>query len=137
MIQFAWARSRRRLLLVRGQGELECGARLPCIVRCQQSSAMIPDDRAANRKPYPKPIGFGAEEGIKQPIYRLRRNADTVVLHSDHDLMSFILIRTDQQRMRPARDRLHRVNTVYDQIDDHLLELDPISDNQRYVIREF
>src|SRR6266481_1237039 len=92
MIQFARAGSG-RLRPVRGQGELERGARLPCIVRCPQSSALIPDDGAADRKPYPQPTRFGAEEGIKQTVRRLRRNAYTAVLHGDHDLMSFILIR--------------------------------------------
>src|SRR5260370_21487502 len=94
MIQFERTSSG-RLLLMRGQGELECGARFPCIVRCPQSTAMILDDRAADRKPYPQPPTFGAEEGIKEPIRRLRRNSDTPVLDGDHDLMSFILIRTD------------------------------------------
>jgi hypothetical protein len=39
--------------------------------------------------------------------------------------------------MRSLRDCLHCVNTVYDQIDDHLLELDPVSDDQRYGTCEF
>ena len=50
---------------------------------------------------------------------------------SSDNALRFILMGTNYQRMRSVRDRPHRFGAVHDQIDDHLLKLDPIPPDRR------
>ena len=44
--------------------------------------------------------------------------------------LGFLLVRPDHQLARPVRDRLHRFDAVDDEIEDDLLQLDPIAEDQ-------
>ena len=50
--------------------------------------------------------------------------------HRDQNLACIILARPDHQLARPVRDRLHRFNAVDDEIEDDLLQLDPIAEDR-------
>src|ERR1700722_8645355 len=43
--------------------------------------------------------------------------------------MCFVLPRSDHQDARPLRDRLHGFDTIHYQVDDHLLQLNPITED--------
>jgi len=45
-------------------------------------------------------------------------------------LLCLIQPRSDYQSARPIRDRLHRFDAIHHQVDDHLLQLDPIAEDR-------
>ena len=117
------------VLLMQWQGELKRRAG-PGIAGGRQPSSVRVDDRAADRQAHAHAAGFGGEEGIEQPIGILGGHADTAVAHRDQNLAGLILSRPDHQLARPVRDRLHRFNAVDDEVEDDLLQLDPIGEDQ-------
>ena len=89
-------------------------------------SAMILNNRAANRQAHAKSRGLGAEKGIEDPIRHRGRNTGTSVAHRDHNLTRLIFVGSHQQRAGTSDDTLHRLDAIHDQIDKHLLKLNQI-----------
>ena len=87
------------------------------------------DDRTADRQPHAHTARFGGEEGAEQPVRVFGRDTDTAVLHCYEHLVCTVLARSDRQFAWPIGDRLHRFYAVDHQVDDHLLELDPINED--------
>ena len=57
----------------------------------------------------------------------LRVDADTRVLHRDENLVSGVLVRSDQKVAGSIHDSHHGFYSIHHEIDDHLLQLDPIT----------
>ena len=108
---------------VRGQGELKRRAR-PDVAGSRKSSPVRFDDRTADRESHAHAAGLGSEEGVEQLVGVLGGDPDTAVRHRYQHLICFVL--SDHQLARPICDRFHRFYAVDHQVDEHLLQLDPI-----------
>jgi hypothetical protein len=103
-------------------------------------------DRPADREAHTHAIRFGGEEGVEQLGRILRRYPDPAIRHTYEHLLWIVLTRSDHQFARPIRDRLHCFHAVHHQVDDHLLQLDPIAQDhgqsgrqlrsQRYLVAD-
>ena len=60
----------------------------------------------------------------------LRVDADTRVLHRDENLVSDVLVRSDQKVAGSIHDSQHSFYSIHHEIDDHLLQLDPITEHR-------
>src|SRR5437879_8154551 len=85
------------------------------------------DDRPADRESHTHAAGFGGEEGVEQPVRILGGDPDAAIRYTYKHLVRLVLTRSDHQLARPIRDRLHRFNAIHHQVNDHLLQLDPIT----------
>ena len=123
-------RLRSSLRRPRRQDELKRRPR-PGIVGGGHPSAMGLDDRAADRQSHAHAARLGGEEGPEQTVRVLRVDAGSGVDDLDRHLIGLNRLRSDQQLALPLGDRRHGLNGVDRQIDDDLLELDPIADHWR------
>ena len=110
------------------QSELKGRAR-PGIISRRHPSSMRLYDRTADRQSHAHAAGFGCEEGVEQPVRVLGGDPDAAVFHGYKSFAAFVLVRSDYKLARPGCDRLHRFDAVHYQIDDHLLQLDPIGED--------
>jgi hypothetical protein len=87
------------------------------------------DDRTTYRQAHTNSVRFGCVEGFKESVHFPRLQSDAGVLHADVDSGSAIVF------MAPRANRYfslsfgnigHRFDAVHDQIEQHLLQLDPI-----------
>ena len=72
--------------------------------------------------------------GVKwaeQPALEFRCHPDTGVSYFDEYIAGFVLLRSDTYRANAIDDRCHGLDSINQQIDDHLLKLNAISPNQR------
>ena len=84
-------------------------------------------DRAADRQPHAHAIWLGGVEGVEELFSRFRSNSDTGISHRNKNLVALSQPRLHDQLAGPAGDGGHRFETVDEQIDDDLLELDAIA----------
>jgi hypothetical protein len=88
-------------------------------------------DRASDRQPHPESVALGREERIEESLEIMRRRPETSVLHRDEDVGAGLALSTalarDPEPARACRHVRHRVDGVHDQVQDDLLQLDPIS----------
>src|SRR6202140_5126605 len=115
---------------VHRQGELKRGT-VGYVCRGPQPATVGFDDRTADREPHTHAAGFGGEEGVEQPVRIFCGDPDAAIGHTYKHLLRIVLAGSDRQFARPIRDRLHGFNAVHHQVDDHLLELDPITQDHR------
>jgi hypothetical protein len=66
-------------------------------------------------------------EGVKQLVHALRLDAYAGILYADPHAIALLAFGPDQQLARPIVDTDHRVGGVAEQVQDDLLELDPIT----------
>src|SRR3982074_476034 len=85
------------------------------------------DDPPADRESHTHAAGFGGEEGGEQLVRILGGDPDAAIRHTYQHLLCLVLTRSDHQFALPIRDRLHRFNAIYHQVNDYLLQLDPIT----------
>src|SRR6202007_2208465 len=64
------------------------------------------------------------------------RQSGTRVPHRDDYAIGLNLPGADQQISRPRFDTVHRLDRVDDQVEDHLLQLDPIAVDERQALGE-
>jgi len=111
---------------MQGQDELKRGT-AAFIARSRQTSPVSFHDRTADRQPHPKAAGLGGKEGVEQPVCILGGDPDAAIRNAQQYLVHLFLTRSDHQFPRPIGDRLHCFNTVHHEVDDHLLQLDPVT----------
>ena len=58
-------------------------------------------------------------------------DADTGVVHGHRDLIALGGPRSDRQLPRPVADACHGLDPVHDEIEDDLLQLNPIAEHGR------
>jgi hypothetical protein len=123
------------VLLIQRQSELK-GRTWADIAGGRQPSLMNFDDRPADRKSHAHAAGLRREEGVEEAVRVLSGDSDTAVLYCYPHLLRFVLVRSEHQFARTIRDRLHRFDAVHHQIDEHLLQLDPVTKHRRQRRRE-
>src|ERR1700689_3058162 len=121
----------RRSVCVHRQGELKCGT-VGYVCRGPQPAAMGFHDRTANRESHTHAAGFGGEEGIEEPVCILGRDPDAAIRHTYEHSVCLVLAGMDHQFARSVRDRLHGFQAIHHQIDNYLLQLDPITQDHWY-----
>jgi hypothetical protein len=89
-------------------------------------------DRAADRQPHADPIGLARVEGLEQSVELLRIEPRTGILHFDEHIVRFHAGH-DRKLARSAADTAHRFDGIDDEIDEYLLQLDPIRREERQV----
>lgn len=94
------------------------------------------NDRTANRQAHPQAAGLGRVEGLEGEFGRRRWQTRTRILHQDERSTGFGLAGGDQQLSRPLRHPAHCFDGIDYQVQDDLLQLDPICSNERQAIRK-
>src|SRR5260370_35156930 len=84
-------------------------------------------DRTADGEPHTHATGFGGEEGVEQPVRILAGDPDAAIRDAYEHLLCLVLTRKDHQVARPVCDRLNGFNAMHHQVDNYLLQLDPIT----------
>ncbi len=101
-----------------------------------QPSSVSLSDGTADRQPHPQAIPLGREEGIEKPL-EVRRRPDTRVLYADEDAGGGFPLATHARDDQPARARRHlrhRLDPVHDQVQDELLQPDPVSPHREQIL---
>src|SRR5216684_2591450 len=94
------------------------------------------DDRTADRQAHPQTVGLRRVEGGEEVLETRRGQAWPRILHRDQHAIRLGLSGGDEQLSRPFRDGAHCLDSVDDEIEDNLLQLDAIALNQRQALRE-
>ena len=66
---------------------------------------------------------------MEQAVLIFRCEATTTVLYRNNNSPSVVPVRPDRQSAGTIGNRLHRFDSVHDQVDDHLLKLDPVREH--------
>ena len=110
--------------------ELKDGAAGQVLAR-PQSSAVSFYDRTADRQPHTHAVSFCRVEGIEQALEARWRQPRTRIPHRDEHAVRLGRPGADQRFSRAVTVAAHRLQGVDDQVEDHLLQLNPISLNER------
>src|SRR6266481_6064044 len=106
-------------------------------VRARPQSATVRfDDRTADGQAQAHALGLGGVERLEQAVQTLRIHSRTAIPQTDEYAVRSISARADQQLPRPLADAAHRLDGVDDQVENHLLQLDPICSNDWQALRE-
>ena len=92
------------------------------------------DDGATDGESDTHPVSFSCVEGVKQLVHDLRVDADAGIPHGHAHTIALFSLRSDQQPPWAVVNAQHRVGSIAQQIQDDLLELDPIANNSRQVL---
>lgn len=87
--------------------------------------------------PMPIPLGLVVKKALKSCVALLRVDANARVLDRDKHLATVVQLRPDQQLAPLAGDRRHCLHAVDEQLDDHLLQLDAITEHGGQPRRQF
>ena len=95
-----------------------------------QLSTMGFDDRPADRKSHAKTVGFGREEGVEDALRDGRVEPRAGIL--DRNLQTIRRGEGDGHGQLPpaVADRCHGLDAVHDQVQQHLLQLDPVAQHR-------
>ena len=122
---------------MQGQDELKRRTAAP---HCGQAESRPPWASTIERQidsPIPRPLDLVVKKALNS---RFAFSAEIPTPQSvtlDQDALHLVLTRSDHQFARPIRDRLHCFNTIHHQVDDHLLQLDPITQDRGQSRRQF
>src|SRR5215203_6129410 len=94
-------------------------------------------DRAADEQPDAHAATLARIEGFEQRVHGPWREADAGVTHRETYTRAVLTLGFDQQLSRPIVHIDHRVRSVAEQIQDDLLQLNPIARDEREIIGEF
>ena len=89
-------------------------------------------------KPTANSVRFGCVERFKESIRFGRLQSDAGILHADEDSGSaivFVTPRANRYFSLSFRNLVHRFDAVHEQIEQHLLQLNPIPQDRRQVFR--
>src|SRR5207245_3203299 len=104
-----------------------------------QPSPVRFDDRAADREAHPEPPRLRRVERLEHAGYLRLAEADAEILDSDHRPASIVTVldgRMHDQLPPFGRDLPRGLNSIHQQVQKDLLELDPIAPDQRTVWRQ-
>src|SRR3972149_712395 len=93
------------------------------------------DDGLANAKAVSHAVSFGREKRVEQVDRRIRREPRAGILNFKHDRLG-LGERTDRNRPSILLPILKRIAGVGQQIDDYLLELNPVTPHGRQLVGE-
>jgi hypothetical protein len=95
---------------------------------------VIINDRAADRQAHPHSAGLRREEGIEDVLGDRRIQPRPGVFHRNQDTVWCFAPRADPKPARAIGNGAHRFHPVHDQIEDNLLQLNPVTnrDGRRF-----
>jgi hypothetical protein len=94
------------------------------------------DDRAADRKANAHAVWLCGVEGFEQTPQIFRAQPRAGVAHPNAHALRLYAVSADVQLANAVAKVAHRLNCVDDQIQHHLLQLDPVSFNARQMRRK-
>src|SRR5262245_8658473 len=133
------ASSRRRVWNTRrtaGNGKREGGTRT-VVCLCPETSMMSLDDGATNGEPDTHAVGFRCVEGVEQLVHVVGVDAHAGIPHAHADTAAVLPFGSDQQLPRAIVHVNHRIGGIAEEVQDDLLELDPIAGDGREILGEF
>src|SRR4029077_1971487 len=98
---------------------------------------MTLDDRATYGEPHPHPVSLRGIERAEQLVRGFRPETASRLPHTETHGIARIRFGPDEQLPWPIVHAAHRVGRVAEQVQHHLLELDPIAHDRWEVFREF
>src|SRR6516225_243954 len=93
------------------------------------------DNGAADRQAHPQAARLCREERVKDALETRWSQSWTRIPYRDKHPIRLSLSSADDQFPRPLADRAQCFDSVDDQVEDHLLQLDPISANKWQALR--
>jgi hypothetical protein len=84
-------------------------------------------DGATDRQPHAHAVGFGRKKRVEQLVRIIGVDAGAEVSNRNDYLIGFVQMRSDQKFPWRVGYGRHGLDSVHDQIDDHLLQLNPIA----------
>jgi len=94
------------------------------------------DDGAADGQPDTHAVAFRGVEGVEQLVHALGVDAHAGIPHAHTHTIAVLPFGSDQQLPRAIVHANHRVRGVAEQVQDDLLELDPIAGDRREIVGE-
>ena len=91
-----------------------------------QSPAVRLDDRAADRQPHPGAVRLRREERVEDLVLTRRRQADPGVRHDHLHVITALRARADGD-LAPPLHALRGLDAVHEEVQEDLLELDPVA----------
>ena len=85
------------------------------------------DDRPTDRQPHAHAAGLRREEGVEEAVHCFRSEPRTRILDRNEQIAGPVDLRSYPQHPRLAHDRAHRLDAIHDQIEDDLLQLNPVA----------
>src|SRR6202049_4446118 len=117
-------------------GKRKRGART--VVRFRPKTAMMAlDYGTTNGKPDSHALVLGCIKSLKQSVPSLGIKADARILYGEPHLIVCASFRSDMQLSWTIVHGAHGVRGVLEQIQDHLLKLDPVPGHRREIVCEF
>src|ERR1700729_858129 len=89
------------------------------------------NDRVTDRQSHSHALGLRGEEAFEDAVPACRVKTNTGIRHVDDDVALIVELRTDGQDTGAVSDRTHRLDAVHDQVENDLLQLDPVSHDGR------
>jgi hypothetical protein len=102
-----------------------------------QLAAVRFDDRTTDAQPEPQPTWLGRIKGLKEPVDCSRCQSRTRIHHGNAYTATLGLSAVDLQPTRSLTSATHCLESIYHQVEEHLLEFDPISLNEWQAVGEF
>src|SRR5262249_50096494 len=119
---------------VSGSRNRERERRAGPVIRSRPDAAVMAlDDRAAHGEADAHAVSLGRVEGREELLRIARIEADAVVAHRYANEIRVVELRPHEQLARAIGDRGHGIRGIRDQVQDDLLELNPIADDVRQV----
>jgi hypothetical protein len=84
------------------------------------------NDGVTDCQPHSHALGFRGEEAFEDAVPVCRVKTNTGIRHVDDDVALIVELRTNRQDTWAVSDRTHRVDAIHDQIENDLLQLDPV-----------
>src|SRR5580698_7420119 len=122
--------------LPRRNGKRKSGAWTVVCFR-SKTAMMALDYRTTDGKPDSHAIVLGCIKSLKKSVQTLRIKADASVLYGELHLIVCAAFCSDPQLPWTIIDCAHGVRGVLEEIQDHLLKLDPVPCHHREVVCEF
>src|SRR5215469_3156623 len=120
---------------VRGQGKCEGSA--PQLARLRpKAPLMCLNNRSADGEANPEASRLCTVEGSENAFGVLRLQSGAGILDRNDNLARPAVPRADPQLSCPSRPAAHGFNRVHHEVEDHLLQLDPISAHEWQALRE-
>src|SRR4051794_8742360 len=90
-------------------------------------AVMSLDDGAADRKPDTHAVALCRVEGVEQLVHAAGVETHAGIPHAETHTLAVLPLSSDQQFPGAIVHISHRVRGVAEQVEDYLLELDPIA----------
>src|SRR6516165_1056174 len=102
------------------------------LIRQGPKAAMVGfDDGPADRKAHSHAVRFRSEHRIKNAFDGVRINSSSSILDNDEQTIGCRKCGFYSQYPASILHPIHRLDSIHDQVQKHLLQLDSLADNRR------